>query len=255
MPNIRLDAHKGILTVSISRLDKKNSITEEMYKALANAIDFAHSSKELKVILLKADGDFFSAGNDMGDFITCSQGHFPQERQVFRFIHALAKATLPIVVAVQGKAVGIGTTMLLHCDFVLLSEDAQLLVPFVNLALVPEAASTLLLPLRIGYARAFELFTLGEPLSAEKALAWGLANKVCTTESLHDEARLVAERIATKPTGSLAAMKSLMRDAERLVEIIDRENAIFDQRLVSAEACEAFAAFAEKRTPDFARIS
>lgn len=162
---------------------------------------------------------------------------------------------MPIVAAVQGKAVGVGTTMLLHCDHVVLAPDAQLIAPFVNLALVPEAASTHLLPLRIGHARAFEMFALGEPLDAPTAVAWGIANKVCASEQLRAHARGMAEKIAAKPAGSLSAMKKLMRDAERLVAQMNSEGARFEERLASAEAREAFAAFAEKRKPDFAKLA
>ena len=187
-------------------------------------------------------------------FATKSAGNGPKERNVVRFLRGLANARKPIVAAVQGKAVGVGTTMLLHCDYVLLSEEAQLITPFVNLALVPEAASSYLLPLRIGHARAFEMFALGEPVSASAAVAWGIANKAISNSELRAEARRVAEKIAAKPIGSLTAMKRLMRDAEKLVAQMDCESAIFVERLASAEAKEAFAAFAQKRQPDFTRI-
>jgi enoyl-CoA hydratase/carnithine racemase len=174
---------------------------------------------------------------------------------VHRFLHALAKATVPIVAAVHGKAVGVGTTMLLHCDYVLLAQDAQLITPFVNLALVPEAASSYLMPLCIGHARAFEMFAMGEPLDAQTAVAWGIANRVCNNDQLRAEARRMAERIAAKPAGSLSAMKALMRKAEALVAQMDSESAKFQERLTSAEAREAFAAFAEKRKPDFSKVT
>jgi len=161
---------------------------------------------------------------------------------------------VPVVAAVQGKAVGVGTTMLLHCDYVLLSEEAQLMTPFVNLALVPEAASSYLLPLRIGHARAFEMFALGEPVPADVAVAWGIANKAISNAELRAEARRVAGRIAARAIGSLTAMKRLMRDAEKLVTQMEGESAIFAERLASDEAKEAFAAFAQKRAPDFTKI-
>jgi enoyl-CoA hydratase/carnithine racemase len=145
--------------------------------------------------------------------------------------------------------------MLLHCDYVVLAQDAQLITPFVNLALVPEAASSYLLPLRIGHVRAFEMFALGEPLDAQTALAWGIANKICANEQLRAEARRMAERIAAKPAGSVSAMKMLMRDAEKLVSQMNSESARFEERLASAEASEAFSAFAEKRKPDFTKFA
>lgn len=197
----------------------------------------------------------FTAGNDMGDFAAMAAGKGPSERHVHRFLRALANCTVPIVAAVQGKAVGVGSTMLLHCDYVLLAQDAELITPFVNLALVPEAASSYLLPLRIGHGRAFEMFALGEPLGAQAALAWGIANKICPNEELRAEARRMAERLAAKPAGSLSAMKKLMRDAEKLVSQMNSESAKFEERLASAEAREALLAFAEKRKPDFAKVA
>jgi enoyl-CoA hydratase/carnithine racemase len=145
--------------------------------------------------------------------------------------------------------------MLLHCDYVVLAQDAQLITPFVNLALVPEAASSYLLPLLIGHVRAFEMFALGEPLDAQTAVAWGIANKVCPNDQLRGEARRMAEKIASKPAGSLRAMKALMRDAERLVSQMNGESTKFQERLGSAEAREALAAFAEKRKPDFTKVA
>jgi enoyl-CoA hydratase/carnithine racemase len=243
----------GVLTVTISRPDKKNALTNDMYGTLADAIASANDD-DIRVLLIQADGNTFTAGNDVAEFAAQAMGEGPKVRNVVRFLRGLANTTVPIVAAVQGKAVGVGTTMLLHCDYVLLSEDAQLITPFVNLALVPEGASSYLLPLRIGHAKAFEMFALGEPLSAESAVAWGLANKVTTVAELRAEARLIVERISTKPIGSLTAMKRLMRDAEKLVAQMDCESTIFLERLASDEAKEAFAAFAQKRQPDFTRL-
>lgn len=252
---IRTDLTNGVLAVTISRPDKKNALTNEMYGALADTIEKAEQDTNVRVMLLQGDGDAFTAGNDVGEFAAIASGKGPGERQVHRFLHALAKATVPIVAAVHGKAVGVGTTMLLHCDYVLLAQDAQLITPFVNLALVPEAASSYLLPLRVGHVRAFEMFALGEPLDAQTAVAWGIANKVCANDQLRADARRMAERIATKPAGSLSAMKTLMREAGTLVAQMDRESAKFQERLASAEAKEAFAAFAEKRKPDFSKVT
>lgn len=245
----------GVLTITLARPDKKNALTNEMYATLADTIERAEHDQGVRVLLVQGDGDMFTAGNDVSEFAAIASGKGPSERHVHRFLHALAKATVPIVAAVHGKAVGVGTTMLLHCDYVLLAQDAQLITPFVNLALVPEAASSYLMPLRIGHARAFEMFAMGEPLDAQTAVAWGIANKVCSNEQLRAEARRMAERIAAKPAGSLSAMKALMRKAETLVAQMDSESAKFQERLTSAEAKEAFAAFAEKRKPDFSKVS
>ncbi|WP_433705898.1 enoyl-CoA hydratase [Paraburkholderia sacchari] len=250
---IRTDLAEGVLTVTLSRPDKKNALTNQMYGALAGAIATANGDVEIRVVLIQADGESFTAGNDLAEFAAQGSGNGPEERHVVRFLRELATATKPIIAAVQGKAVGVGTTMLLHCDYVLLSEEAQLITPFVNLALVPEAASSYLLPLRIGHARAFEMFALGEPVTADAAVAWGIANKTTRAADLRAEARRVAAKIAAKPIGSLTAMKRLMRDAERLVTQMESERTIFVERLASAEAKEAFMAFAQKRQPDFTK--
>ncbi|WP_066741205.1 enoyl-CoA hydratase [Cupriavidus sp. D384] len=253
--DIHVDLTGSILTITLARPDKKNALTNEMYGTLADTIEGAEHDGNVRVVLVQGDGDMFTAGNDVGEFAAIAAGKGPSERHVHRFLHALAKATVPIVAAVHGKAVGVGTTMLLHCDYVLLAQDAQLITPFVNLALVPEAASSYLLPLRIGHARAFEMFAMGDPLDAQTVLAWGIANKVCANDQLRAEARRMAERIAAKPAGSLSAMKALMRQAEMLVTQMDTESAKFQERLTSAEAREAFAAFAEKRKPDFSKVA
>jgi enoyl-CoA hydratase/carnithine racemase len=253
-PEIRTEISEGVLTVTISRPDKKNALTNEMYGALADAIAKANDDDAIRVLLLQADGDIFTAGNDVSEFAAQAVGNGPKERNVLRFLRELATATVPIVAAVQGKAVGVGTTMLLHCDYVLLAEDAQLITPFVNLALVPEAASSYLLPMRIGHVRAFEMFALGDPVSADAAVTWGIANKTTSVAELRVEARRVAGKLASRPNGSLTAMKRLMRDAEKLVAQMDSESAVFVERLASAEAKEAFTAFAQKRPPDFTKI-
>ncbi|MEC5406525.1 enoyl-CoA hydratase [Paraburkholderia sp. MPAMCS5] len=251
---IKIEHRAGVLILTIARPDKKNALTNAMYGALADAIDSASSDSETRVIVIQSEGDLFSAGNDIGEFAARASGHELKERHVDRFLRALASTSIPLVAAVQGKAIGVGATMLLHCDHVILAENAQLITPFIDLALVPEAASSILLPLRIGYARAFEMFAFGAPLPAATALAWGLANKVVPNADVQSEARRAAERIASKPSGAMIAMKRLMRDSEQLVSQIDVELDVFAKRLQSDEAREAFAAFSEKRKPDFSRI-
>jgi enoyl-CoA hydratase/carnithine racemase len=252
---IRADLADGVMTMTIARPDKKNALTNEMYGALADTIERAEHDNNVRVLLIQGDGEIFTAGNDLSEFAAIAAGKGGGERHVHRFLRALAKSTVPIVAAVHGKAVGVGTTMLLHCDYVLLAQDAQLVTPFVNLALVPEAASSYLLPLRVGHVRAFEMFALGEPLDAQTAVAWGIANKICVNDQLRADARRMADRIAAKPAGSLSAMKTLMREAGALITQMDSESAKFEERLTSAEAREAFSAFAEKRKPDFSRIA
>jgi enoyl-CoA hydratase/carnithine racemase len=255
IPEIQAELSDGVLTLTLSRADKKNALTNDMYSALADALQSAEADHEVRVVLLQGDGDMFTAGNDVGEFAAQASGNGPTERHVLRFLERLAHATVPIVAAVQGKAVGIGTTMLLHCDYVILGEDAQLITPFVNLALVPEAASSLLLPARIGHVRAFAMFALGDPLPAQTAVAWGIANAVVPVDQLREQARAVAQTIAAKPRGAVTATKRLMRDAETLAAQLNRESAVFAQRLASAEAREAFLAFAQKRQPDFSKVA
>ena len=253
--HIKSERKDHVLTLTFARPDKKNALTNVMYGALADAIVAAETDKATRVIVLRCEGDMFTAGNDVGEFADMATGAFRGERHVSRFVEAIARSTRPLVAAVQGRAVGIGTTMLLHCDFVVLAEDAQLSTPFVNLALVPEAASTLLMPLRIGYARAYEMFALGEAMDAKTALQLGIANRVVPLSKLHMEAAMVAARLARLPAGSLAATKRLMRNAEVLTAQIGAESECFAARLQTAEAREAFTAFAEKRPPDFARLA
>lgn len=253
--HIKIENKDRVLTLTFARPDKKNAITNAMYGALADAIVAAETDAATRVIVLRGEGDMFTAGNDVGEFAMMATGSFNTERHVSRFVEAIARSTKPVVAAVQGRAVGIGTTMLLHCDFVVLAEDAQLSTPFVSLALVPEAASTLLMPLRVGYARAYEMFALGEAMDAKAALQLGVANRVVPLSKLHAEAASVAARLAKLPSGSLAATKRLMRNAEVLTAQISAESECFAARLKTAEAREAFSAFAEKRPPDFTKLA
>ncbi len=254
MSYVTTELNAGVLTITVSRPEKKNALTNQMYGALADGLEQAEADSAIRVVLFQADGEIFSAGNDLGDFAAQSEGKGPAVRQVERFLKNLVAATKPLMAAVQGKAVGVGTTMLLHCDYVILADDAQLIAPFINLALVPEASSSLLMPLRIGHVRAFELFVLGEPLPAADAHAWGIANKVVSRDQLRGEAQRIAQLIATKPAGAVALAKGLMRNTEAVLAQMDRESKIFAAQLRSAEAKEAFQAFAEKRKPDFSKI-
>jgi enoyl-CoA hydratase/carnithine racemase len=226
---IKIENAENILTLTFARPDKKNALTNVMYGALADAIVAAETDQAVRAIVIRGEGDMFTALNDVGEFAAIATGAFKGERHVARFLSALAHSTRPLVAAVQGRAVG--TTMLLHCDFVLLAENAQLLTPFVNLALVPEAASSLLMPMRVGYARAYEMFALGEPVDARTALALGIANRVVPLDKLHAEAAAVAQRLAKLPVGSLAATKRLMRNPAMLMAQIGAETEHFSERL------------------------
>jgi enoyl-CoA hydratase/carnithine racemase len=250
--HVLIEKSGGVLTLTLNRPEKKNAITRAMYTVLGDAIDHAADDGEVRCILLQGEGEMFCAGNDMSDFAAMSGGQAgPLKWQGNPLLTALARAKLPIVAAVQGRAVGIGVTMLLHCDLVYLSEDAVLTTPFVNLALVPEAASSLLLPARIGHARAFAMFTLGEPVNAESAVAWGLANAALPRAELRARARVAAQALAERPPAAVAITKALMRDVAELSQRIDREGQHFLDQLTSPEAKEAFAAFIEKRKPVF----
>ena len=253
MPDhVIVDRTGGVLTLTLNRPEKKNALTAQMYGVLGAAIDGAADDTEVRCILLQGNGDCFTAGNDLAEFAAINSGD--RERASGNaLVSALARASTPIVAAVHGRAVGVGTTMLLHCDLVFVTEDAVLTTPFVNLALVPEAASSALLPARIGHARAFAMFVLGEPVDGGTAVNWGLANAVVPATELRARARAAAEAIAARPPAAVATTKRLMRDADALAARIAEENRHFTAQLKSAEAREAFAAFREKRAPDFSK--
>ena len=254
--HIRIENNAGVLSLTMARPDKKNALTNDMYGALADAIQGAETDDSVRVILIRGEGDMFTAGNDVGEFAAIAAGGGPRgERHVGRFLESLARSSWPLVAAVQGRAVGVGTTMLLHCDLVVLAENALLSTPFVSLALVPEASSSLLMPLRIGYARAFEMFALGEPVDAKSALAWGLANRVVPLDKLDVEAKAFAVRLAKQPAGAVSTTKRLMRNPELLMAQIRAESEQFAKRLQTVEAREAFTAFAERRPPDFLKLA
>jgi len=252
--HLKIRRDGAVLEITFARPEKKNALSNTMYRAATEALNAAQKDASERVVLFSAEGDAFTAGNDLADFAAVASGK-GEPPQAHHFIDALARAEKPIVAAVPGLAVGVGTTMLLHCDLVYLADTAKLTTPFVNLALVPEAASSLLLPARIGHLRAFAMFALGEALSAAEALALGLANKVLPKDALLDAAREAARALATRPLGSLVATKKLMRDAERILAQIANEGAIFKERLQTPEAREAFTAFAERRQPDFTKLA
>lgn len=245
----------SLMSLTMNRPEKKNALTNAMYGVLADGLQRAQDDPAIRCILIRGEGDCFTAGNDLSDFASISAGGGPAERHVNRFLRGLATADKPIVAAVQGLAVGVGTTMLLHCDVVCVTEQARLTTPFVNLALVPEAASSQLLQARIGYARAFSMVALGEPVDGKTAVEWGLARYLVSADGLRAKALAVAHTLAEKPIGALRATKRLMRDSEQLSRTMDRESEVFAQRLKTPEAAEAFRAFAEKRSPNFGQFS
>ena len=253
--HVKTEVSEGIMTLTLSRADKKNALNNAMYSALSDGLERAEKDASVRVVLFQGDGDSFTAGNDLADFSAQASGKDTGEPQAHRFISNLGKATRPLVAAVQGNAVGVGTTMLLHCDLVFLADTAKLMTPFVNLALVPEAASSWLLPARIGHVRAYAMFALGEPLDAATALACGLANAVVPATDLRTRVRAAAEALTQRPAGSLNHTKALMRDMDKIAAQINREGALFRERLQTGEAREAFAAFGERRKPDFSKFA
>jgi enoyl-CoA hydratase/carnithine racemase len=243
----------GVLTVTLNRPEKKNAITQAMYAALAAATERARTDDAVRVLLFRAAGDSFSAGNDIADFIAIgsSDGGQVVDAPVFHFLKALADLDKPAMAAVRGRAVGIGLTLLLHCDMVVVAEDALLSAPFVNLALAPEAASSLLLPMVLGHQRAFEIFALGEPIDGRTAQAWGLANRAVPADQVDALAAELAAKVAARAPNSIRKTKRLMRDSERLWALMQEEGEAFGSQMSSPEAMEAFMAFTQKRAPVF----
>lgn len=254
--HIQVSVEDRVMRITLARADKKNAITNAMYVAMAEALARAESDPEIRVVLFEAQGDAFTAGNDIADFAAVAAGTASRgDMKAHVFLEALARAQKPYVAAVQGFAVGVGVTMLMHCDLVFIAEGATLTTPFVNLALVPEAASSWLIPARIGHARAFAMFALGEPVDGRTAASIGLANLALPAAEVRGKALAAAKALAARPMGALQATKRLMRDAAAIAAVMAREGEIFGARLQTAEAAEAFRAFAERRPPDFSKIS
>jgi enoyl-CoA hydratase/carnithine racemase len=249
--DIAVDRDGAILRITMARPAKKNALTHAMYGAMADALRQAESDPAVRVIVLAGSGDAFTAGNDLGDFLAPSPPA-AGEPPVQRFLQAISTAEKPVIAAVNGLAVGIGTTMLLHCDLVYAARSAVFSAPFVNLALVPEAASSLLLPRRIGHAKAAELFLLGGRMDAAQAEASGLVTAVFADDRLAAEVTERARALAAKAPSAVRATKALMRRGEEPVaDRMRAESAQFARQLQSAELREAVQAFREKRAPTF----
>lgn len=232
-----------ILHIQFNRPDKKNALTLAMYDATAAALEQAANDDDVRVILFSGSGGSFTAGNDILDFM--QDPPLSEDSPVFRFLKALTTAVKPIVAAVEGVAIGVGTTLLLHCDLVYLGESARLQTPFTRLALVPEAASSYILPRLMGHPRAAELLLLGDPISAAKAYELGLATAVIPDTDLAATARAKAAQLAALPPGAVQASKALMKRATAvaITETMRVEGAEFGKRLQSPEAAAAFQAF------------
>ena len=252
--SILYSVEKGVATLGICRPEKMNALTHQMYTALADGLERAAADEDVRAVLIAGEPGVFTAGNELADFLAAPPSLV--ESPVLRFMLALARFEKPVVAAVTGHAVGIGATLLLHCDLVYVAEGARLTMPFVRLGLVPEFAASLLLPLRAGHVRAADKLLLGTPFTAEEAVSMGLANMVVPPEQVVGVARDVAERFNALPASGVRDSKRLMKQAQaRLVEETLLEEArLFGARLGGAEVREAVAAFFEKREPDFSRL-
>src|SRR5262249_18806585 len=251
MSDIVTERSNGILRVELNRPERKNALTGAMYTRLAEIFNEAAEDEETRVVLWHGAGDAFSAGNDVEDFLKNPPG--PGDSPQVRLMDAFVRFEKPIVVAVQGAAVGGGTTMLTHCDVVYAGESAKFLLPFINLALVPEFGSSYSLPARIGHLRAAELFLLGEPFGAARAAELGLVTRVVPDQQLFATAMQAAQKLAAKPGGALRDSKRLIKQGfiDQVKTAIRVELASFSEHVHSADSKEALAAFLEKRPPNF----
>ena len=254
MSDILTHQDAGVLTLTFNRVERKNSINVAMYDALATAIAQAADDAATRVVVIQGHETVFSAGNDIEDFLKNKPAG--DDSPVFRFLRGIAAFPKPLIAAVCGPAVGIGTTMLLHCDLVYAGDNAAFSMPFVNLGLCPEAASSLLLPQMFGYHRAAEALLLGEPFMAEAALEIGLVNRIVPPTEVNAMAQTQARKLAAKPLTSLVETKRLMKkgQAVQVAQQMDEEGAVFGRMLREPAAREAFTAFMEKRKPDFSAV-
>jgi enoyl-CoA hydratase/carnithine racemase len=254
MSDVLQHVESGVMTLTLNRMDKKNSFTAAMYAELAEALRWAADDAAVRVVLFQGHETIFSAGNDIGDFL--NKPPSTPDSPVFRFLNTIATFPKPLLAAVCGPAVGIGTTMLLHCDLVYAGDNAMFSMPFVNLGLCPEAASSLLVPRLMGYQRAAEVLLMGDPFMAEAALEVGLVNRVVPPTEANALAQQQARRLATKPLSSVIETKRLLKASTTpaVLERMREEGAIFGRMLQEPAAKEAFSAFLEKRKPDFSSL-
>ena len=254
IPEILTHLDAGVLSLTINRLDRKNSITAAMYAAMADVLAAAKNDAAVRVVVIQGHETIFSAGNDIGDFL--NKPPSTQDSPVFRFLYGISAFSKPIVAAVCGPAVGIGTTLLLHCDLIYAGDNAAFSMPFVNLGLCPEAGSSLLVPQLMGYPRAAEALLLGEPFTAETALEIGLINRIVPPSEASALAHQQARKLAIKPLSSIIETKRLMKqaNASAVKQRIHDESLSFGRMLGEPAAREAFTAFMQKRKPDFSQI-
>jgi enoyl-CoA hydratase/carnithine racemase len=254
MSDILSHTEHGVQTLTINRLEKKNSITAAMYTLLADALAQAAQDTAVRAVVIQGHETIFSAGNDIGDFLSTPPSG--PDAPVFRFLHGISSFAKPVVAAVCGPAVGIGTTLLLHCDLVYAGDNAAFSMPFVNLGLCPEAASSLLVPQLMGYHRAAEALLLGEPFMAEAALEVGLVNRIVPPSEANALAQAQARKLAAKPLSSLVETKRLMKQGQagQIAAQMQEEGKSFGRMLREPAALEAFGAFMQKRKPDFSAL-
>jgi enoyl-CoA hydratase/carnithine racemase len=252
--DILTQVRDAIMVVELNRPDKKNALTSEMYSLLADALKKAEGDPAVRAIVIHGKPDVFTAGNDLEDFMKRPpQG---EDTPVFRFLDAASRAEKPLIAAVNGAAVGIGTTLLLHCDLVYAGDNARFRLPFASLGLVPEFASSYLLPMVAGYHRAAELLLLGEPFGPDVALAAGFVTRVVPAAQTLDTAMEAARKVAALPAKSVRITKALLKGAHAAAvrNQLQLEGRHFREMLSEPAAREALAAFIEKRKPDFSRI-
>jgi len=262
MTDIQTQCAGGILHIIFSRPTKKNALTEEMYGALNEALQKAIDSEDIKVMIFSGEGGSFTAGNDLDDFLI----HPPQDATapVFQFFAKLSSLAVPVIAAVEGVAVGLGTTMLLHCDLVYASEDAKFVLPFVSLGLVPEGGSSFLLSRLAGHQKASEMLLFGQPFGAEDALKLGFVNQVLPAGEVLQKAIAQADRLISLPTAAVRATKRLLRGRQKQGELssedrqlaaqMSEEITLFCDYLARPAFREAIAAFKEKRKPNFSNV-
>lgn len=244
--DVIIEQQEKTVTITLNRTAKKNALTQAMYADMTAALQAADKDPNIAVVIIKGAADSFTAGNDLQDFLNMEK--VDNDTPAFKFLYTLASIQVPLVAAVNGLAIGIGTTLLLHCDLVYASEEAQFSLPFINLGLVPEAASSLLLPQACGHLRASELLLLGERFDAQHAKACGIVNDVVAKQDLDAKVDAVVQQLASKPVSGLRAAKTLLKlPAEPVAKRIERELDIFSKALASPEAKAVIAKVLQKK--------
>lgn len=254
--NVQVSTENGIMHIQLNRPERKNALSLEMYQKLGDSIRAGNEDSQVRVILLSGAEGNFTSGNDLGDFAKHKGNLDPEENPTPKFMRALLNCDKPVVAAVQGPAVGIGTTMLLHCDLVYAGESAYFQLPFARLGLCPEFASSVVLPRLTGHQKAAELLYFSEPFSAETAREVGIANQVLPDDQLMSTVMERCQTLTRQPASGLRATKQLLKQdiRQEVFDVMEREQEHFKRGLQSAEFGEAIAAFAEKREPDFSKF-